>query len=103
MRALAKSVETVRVTKQERIEARLSPEAKGLIEQAAQLSGMSVSDFLVSRAQAAAREVVSEHERWVLTRQQSEAFVNALLNPPAPNDALRRAAERYRAQRYNDE
>lgn len=31
-----------------------------------------------------------------LNAEQSEAFVSALLNPPAPNEALRRAAERYR-------
>jgi uncharacterized protein (DUF1778 family) len=102
MRASAKRSEAVRVAKQERIEARLSPEAKSLIEDAAELSGMSVSDFLVSRAQVAAREVVSEHERWVLTRQQSRALLNALVNPPAANDALNRAAERYKSQRYND-
>src|SRR6478609_7822302 len=89
-------VEAVRVSKQGRLEARLSPETKTLIEDAAQLSGMSVSDFLVSRAEVAAREVVSEHERWVLTRQQSEAFVNALVDPPAPSEALKRAVERYR-------
>jgi uncharacterized protein (DUF1778 family) len=29
---------------------------------------------------------------------QSEAFVHALLNPPEPNAALRRAAEHYKAR-----
>ncbi len=101
MRARAERGEAVRVSKQERIEGRLSPETKILIEYAAQISGISVSDFLVSRAEVAAREVVSEHERWVLTRQQSEAFVNALVNPPAPNEALKKAAERHKSQRVN--
>ena len=93
---------SARTRKQERLEVRLSPETRILIEDAAQLSGVSVSDFLVSRAQAAARELVSEHGRWVLTRQQSDAFLNALVNPSAANEALKRAAGRYRSQGCND-
>jgi uncharacterized protein (DUF1778 family) len=89
---------TPRANKADRIEARLSREAKIIIERAASLEGVSASDFVVSHAQQAARQVISEHERWRLDRTQSEAFVHALLNPPEPNEALRRAAERYKAR-----
>lgn len=99
MTALARNTErAARAAKQERIEARVSLEAKVLIEQAAIISGMSTSDFVISRAQDAAREVVAKHEQWVLNRQQSDAFVRALIEPPVPNAALRRAAERYKAR-----
>jgi uncharacterized protein (DUF1778 family) len=87
-----------RANKGDRIEARLSREAKTIIEHAASLEGVSASDFVVSHAQQAARQVISDHERWRLDRSQSEAFVQALLNPPEPNEALRRAAERYKAR-----
>lgn len=99
MAALARKPEpAARTPKQERIEARLSHEAKALIEQAAIISGMSTSDFMISRAQDAAREVVAKHEQWVLNRQQSDAFVRALIDPPEPNANLRKAAERYKAR-----
>jgi uncharacterized protein (DUF1778 family) len=42
--------------------------------------------------------LVPEHETWVLNRRESEAFVEALLNPSAPGDALREAAARYRSR-----
>jgi uncharacterized protein (DUF1778 family) len=84
--------------KADRIEARLTREAKDLIEHAARLEGLSASDFVVTHAQEAARAVISEHARWRLDRQQSQAFVDALVNPPQPNAALRRAAERYKAR-----
>lgn len=86
-------------TKADRIEARLSSEAKSLIEHAARLEGLSASDFMITHAQEAARAVISEHERWSLDRRQSRAFVEALIDPPAPNAALKRAAERYKARR----
>ena len=42
--------------------------------------------------------VVQEHETWVLNRRESKTFVDALLNPPDPNEALRAAAARYKAR-----
>jgi len=31
----------------------------------------------------------------VLSREDSEVFINVLLNPPEPNEALKTAAKRY--------
>jgi len=98
MSALAKKAVESKNPKAGRIEARLPRETKALIEQAASLAGMSTSDFVVSRAQEAARRMVSEHERWVLSRQQSEKFVRALLHPSEPNAALLSAARRYKGE-----
>jgi len=78
-----------------RLEARVTPEQKALIERAAAYEGRSVSDFLVQRAQDAARAVIEKHEVLRLNPGQSKAFVEALLQPQGPNDALRRAAEEY--------
>ena len=82
-----------------RIDARLPTETKQLIERAAVLSGVTLSDFVVSKAYEAAQVLVREHEGWVLNRRQSKAFVEALLNPSEPNEALRAAATRYRSER----
>ena len=83
---------------QERIDARLPAETKAMIEHAAALTGVTTSDFVISRAYEAARHIVHEHEIWAFNRAQSRAFVEALLDPPPPNDALRAAAALYKSQ-----
>jgi len=85
----------VRATKVDRIEARLSPVQKRRIEYAASLKGTSTSDFIVLSADEAALRTIQEHESWTLTGRDREAFVNALLNPPAPSKRMKAAALRY--------
>ncbi len=82
--------------KAERLEARLSRKQKELIQHAADLAGRSLTDFILSASQEAANKVIREHEVITLTAQESENFVNALMNPPAPNLALQKAAKRHR-------
>lgn len=81
-----------------RLEARVSPLQKSLFQQAAALSGRTLSEFVVASAQEAATRVIEAHELIRLTRAEQEAFVSALLNPPAPNERLQRAAFEYRQQ-----
>jgi uncharacterized protein (DUF1778 family) len=82
----------------ERIDIRLSKENKELIERAASIEDISVSAFVVGNALFNARQVVAEHAQWTLRRRDSKAFVQALLNPPEPNETLKAAAERRRAE-----
>lgn len=81
----------------ERLEARVTAEQKRLIEQAAALQGRSVTDFVLSSVQDAARRAIEEHQRLELSARDSQAFVEALLNPPPPNDRLRETVARYRS------
>ena len=81
-----------------RLEARISAEQKTVLQQAAALSGSTLSEFVVASAQEAARRVIQEHETIRLSRTEQIAFVTALLNPPAPNERLRQAAAAYRKQ-----
>jgi uncharacterized protein (DUF1778 family) len=78
----------------ERLEARLTASQKELLQQAAELEGRSLTDFVIDSAQTAARHVIRDHQLLELTARDSEVFVNALLNPPAPNAKLRRAFRR---------
>ncbi len=80
----------------ERLETRVTAEQKRLIEQAAALQGRSVTDFVLSSVQEAAKRTIEEHQRLELSLRDSQAFVEALLNPPAPNDRLRETVARYR-------
>ena len=79
-----------------RIDARLTPEQKAVIQHAADLQSRSISDFVVDTAYAAAERTIREHEIITLSAQESVRFAEALLNPPTPSERLRAAADRYR-------
>ena len=79
-----------------RLEARITAKQKELIERAAGYEGRSVSDFVVATVQEAAKVVVQEHELLRLNGAQSRSFVETLLNPPEPTEALQQAAVEYR-------
>ena len=83
-------------SKPARLEARLPSDAKAVIQRAADISGRSISDFVVSSALEAAKETIREHEVIVLSARDSMMFVEALLNAKGPNEALREAARRHR-------
>lgn len=85
-----------RSLKADRLEARLTPEQKRLIARAAALRGTSVTEFVLASAQEAATEAIKDFEVLSLHGDARDVFVNAVLNPPAPNEAARRAARRYR-------
>jgi len=91
--ALKKNLASAR--KIERVEARLNSEQKRRIEYAASLRGTSISDFLVSSADAAAQQAIEEHEVWILSRRDQDIFVRALLHPPAPSRRMKAALRRY--------
>ena len=80
-----------------RLEARISNEQKALFQQAAMLSTRTLSEFVVASAQEAATRIIEAHETIRLEREDQIRFVQALLNPPEPNDRLLQASEQYRA------
>lgn len=80
----------------ERLEARVTAEQKGLIERAAALQGRTVTDFVLTSVQDAARRAIQEHQRLDLSVRDSEAFIEALLHPKPVNDRLRETVRRYR-------
>lgn len=85
-----------RSSKGERLEARLTRAQKNLIARAAALRGFSVTEFVVASAQQAASEAIKESKFLTLHDDASHVFANAVLNPPAPNQAARAAARRYK-------
>ena len=87
-----------RSVKQERLEIRVAPAQKRLIERAAQLRGSSVTEFVVASMQDAANAIIQDFEILRLHDESRETFVNALLNPPKPNQAALIAAARYKKQ-----
>jgi len=80
----------------ERTEARLLPEQKKRIEQAASIRGQSISDFIVQNADEAAIRTIEAHSCWVLEDRDRDVFIEALLNPPPPSERMKAAVQRYR-------
>jgi uncharacterized protein (DUF1778 family) len=80
----------------ERLEARVSREQKQLFQHAAELRGVTLTDFLVGALQEAARKTIEDHNVIRLAAKEQKVFVQSLMNPPAPNGALKRAVKRYR-------
>ena len=70
-------------TRAERLETRVTAEQKTLIERAAALQGRSVTDFVLTSVQDAARRAIEEHSQLALSVRDSEAFVDALLKSHA--------------------
>jgi uncharacterized protein (DUF1778 family) len=79
-----------------RLEARVPKQQKMLFERAAELKGQTLTDFLIDSLYAAAVKTVQEQSFIRLTIEEQKKFVAALMNPPAPNAALKQAARRYR-------
>ena len=83
------------VTRTQRLDARVTREEKQIIETAASLRGTSFSDFVRMVTKEAALETIREHEILTLTERSRKVFVEALLNPPRPNDKAVVAARRF--------
>jgi uncharacterized protein (DUF1778 family) len=73
--------DTPGATRDARLEVPASAAQKNLIQQAAAVSGRTLSDFVVASAQDAAHRVIAEHESIRLSRDEQRAFVQAVLNP----------------------
>ncbi len=82
-----------------RLDFRLNSQAKELIERAAALSGLSVSDFATSTLVEKARQVIDTETTRNLTERDARLFL-ALLDDGRPNAALKRAARRYKTRRH---
>jgi uncharacterized protein (DUF1778 family) len=86
-----------RATRQARLNFRLPRELKEVIEAAAAHRGQSVSEFAVSTLAQSARGVIQEHDVTVLSNRDRDLFLSLLDDVDAkPNEALKKAAERYK-------
>jgi uncharacterized protein (DUF1778 family) len=74
-----------------RLEARLPASVYATLKRAAQISGRSLTDFVVSAARDAAQRTIEADSLLRLSAQDQQRFAEALLNPPKPNAALKHA------------
>ena len=88
-------------TKQSRLDLRVSPEQKELLERAASLRGLSVSSYLLSNSIEAATKDIESHEKLVLNDNDRDLFLSLMENPPEPNKALKSAMRRFQEEYEN--
>jgi uncharacterized protein (DUF1778 family) len=81
-------------TSSARLEARISTDLHALLKRAAEIQGRSMTDFVVNAVQAAAQSTIEHAEVIRLSLADQECFAQALLEPPKPNAALKRAFAR---------
>jgi uncharacterized protein (DUF1778 family) len=79
-----------------RLEARISTELHTLLKRAAEIEGRTMTDFVVTAVQVAARQTVERADVLSLSLADQQLFAESLLSPPKPTSALKRAFARRR-------
>ncbi len=79
-----------------RLEARISTDLHAMLKHASELQGRTMTDFVVSAVQDAAQRAIEQAEVIRLSMADQECFAQALLSPPEPTPALKRAFARHR-------
>jgi uncharacterized protein (DUF1778 family) len=77
-----------------RIALRVSADDKATLMRAVALQHTDMTDFILRHALDAARKVIAEAEQVVLSERDSIRVLEALEDPPPPNDKLIAAARR---------
>lgn len=77
-----------------RINMRVSEVTRDTIDEAAEMQGLDRTAFVIDAAMSRARSVLLEGKLMHLTPEQVKQVRDLLETPPAPNGALRSAAQR---------
>jgi uncharacterized protein (DUF1778 family) len=83
-------------TKADRLQIRVDPTDKSLLEQAAAAAHLNVSAFVLQAAAARAEEVLAERPSIRLNARAAAAFTEALAQPAQVNERLAAALNRPR-------
>jgi uncharacterized protein (DUF1778 family) len=84
------------IVKDERLQIRVDPAEKRLLERAAEAAHVSVSAFVVQSAAMRAEEILTERQTIRLSASAAEAFTHALEQPATVNERLAEALRRPR-------
>ncbi len=78
------------VLKNARVELKTTHELKQMLNQAATLSGVDLTAFVLSSAEEKARYVIEHHDSLSLSREEQEKFLDVLSQPPKPPAILKK-------------
>ncbi|MBU1210963.1 MAG: DUF1778 domain-containing protein [Alphaproteobacteria bacterium] len=79
-----------KTTRSEKLDIRLTADAKTLLQQAAEVRHKSVSEFVLDSALGAAQDVLNERNVFMLDAGQWTTFLEALDAPPRRHPRLER-------------
>ena len=85
-------------TKTSRLNLRVAPADDALLRQAAELTGETLSEFVVESARERAERLVADRTRFVLDADEWSVFCEALDRPAEVKPALRELFERPRPE-----
>jgi uncharacterized protein (DUF1778 family) len=94
--------EYMSTVKEERLQIRVGPEDKALLERAAAASHLNVSAFVVQAAASKAEEILAERSSIRLSPDAAVAFADALERPGEVNNRLANAMRRKRTFSWLD-
>ncbi|WP_019670425.1 type II toxin-antitoxin system TacA family antitoxin [Eudoraea adriatica] len=88
------------VSKNERIELRVSSTDKRIFRKAQKLSGdKSFTSFIVRVVKKQAEEIVAKNDRIIATEKDRQVFFDAVFGNTKPNQNLVEAAKRHKSKR----
>jgi uncharacterized protein (DUF1778 family) len=79
------------VQKSARLDARVTPDLLDQLRRVAETQGRSVSDYVTATLQDAVRKDIADTEIMRLSREASDRFAAALIDPPDLAPAMKRA------------
>lgn len=82
--------------KTERLEARVPANLKKVIQRAADLKGLTLTDYVIDSLGRSAQQTLLEQEKMSLQVEESLRVVQHLINPPKPNRILKQAFKQHR-------
>lgn len=77
------------------IEIQIGTDLYERIKHAADLQGISIADFALNAIRRAAQQTIDATEVITLSYADQYCLADSLLNPPEPNDALKRSLARH--------
>jgi uncharacterized protein (DUF1778 family) len=88
------------VSKNERIELRVSSTDKKIFRKAQKLSGdKSFTSFIIRVVKKQAEEIVAKNDRIIATEKDRHVFFDAVFGNTKPNQNLVEAAKRYKSKK----
>jgi len=81
-----------------RLDLRMAAETRHRIEQAACVSGQTITEFAVSAMLSQAMEILQKHQNTWLSDRDRDLFLAMLDSDVEPNEALKKASERYQRE-----
>lgn len=75
-----------------RLDIRLTEKERDFFYRAFEISGLaSFSEYVIQAVRKESDKVMKDHEQILVSERDKKKFFDALMNPPAPNDELKKA------------